>query len=247
VAALSVMPLRSVLIVKGPDPVAALDVTGAVVAPKILIVGQGAAAVGAGSGDPAGVHLSVASKVYVRNLAISGGTVGLVAEGGTELHLTRAVITHNDKGGIRTTNVGFDITNTIVAANGPGSDTGGVAFGGVRLGAIANGLSNFANNTVVSNMQVGISCGIPYDVSTNIIHGNNGGDALNCTGGMCCGAGDPDPKLDTATYRLMSGSPCIDKITPTASTVTVDIDGQARPTPPMTAKLDCGADEFIAP
>ncbi len=57
----------------------------------------------------------------------------------------------------------------------------------------------------------------------------------------CCGTGDPDPKLDT-TYHLMSGSPCIDKITATPLTLTVDIDGQSRPAPP--GLLDCGADEF---
>jgi hypothetical protein len=241
--ALSVIPPRPVLLVQGPDPVAAIDLTSVgQIAPKVLIVGQGAAVVGAGSGDVAGVHLGSAAKFWVRDLAISGGTLGVAAEMTPELHLTRCVITHNDKGGLRTTGTGFDITNTIVAANGAGSDLGGVAFGGVRLGtAPASGPSNFANNTVVDNLQVGISCATPYDVSTSIVHGNNGGDALNCTGGPCCGPTNPDPLLDPS-YRLKMGSPCIDKITPSMSTVTVDIDGHARP---FGAKLDCGADEFV--
>jgi hypothetical protein len=248
VTAFSVMPHRLVLVINGPDPVAALDLIGAGFGPNILIVGKNGATVGAGSGDPAGVHVNVTSKVWVRDLAIGGGTTGVVAEGGAELHLTRCVITHNDKGGIRTSNASFDITNSIIAANGAGSDVGGVAFGGVRLGTVpTGGISNFANNTVVDNLQVGISCAATsYDVSTSIVHGNTGGDALNCTGASCCGATNPDPMLD-ATYHLKSTSMCIDKITATTSTVTVDIDQQPRPTPPTTAKLDCGADEFVAP
>jgi hypothetical protein len=243
--ALTVMPPRSVVLVKGPDPVAAIDIPSGVVAPKVLIVGQAGAKIGAGSGDVAGVHVKGATKFWVRDLGISGGTTGVVAEMSAELHLTRCVLTKNDKGGLRTTNVGFDITNTIVAANGAGSDMGGVAFGGVRLGAApAGGPANFANNTVVDNMQVGISCAdATYDISTSIVHGNVGGESLNCAGAMCCGAGDPDPMLDP-TYHLKAGSPCIDKIPATMSTVTLDIDQQVRPTPP-NGKLDCGADEIV--
>jgi parallel beta helix pectate lyase-like protein len=239
--ALMSAPTRAVLLVKGTDPVAAIDIpTGT--AAKVLVVGQGGATIGAGSGDPAGVHVVGASRFWVRDLKISGGTVGVVAETGAELHLTRCVVTNNDKGGIKTSNSSFDITNTIVAANGVGSDVGGVAFGGVRLGDIpASGMSRFSNNTVVDNLQVGISCKDPaYDISTSIVHGNVGGESINCAGAMCCGAGDPDPSLD-ATYHLMSGSPCIGKITATMSTLTVDIDRQPRPG--VGGMLDCGADE----
>jgi hypothetical protein len=242
--ALTMTPPRSVLLVKGPDPVAAIDVPSGVMSPKVLLVGQAGAKIGAGSGDVAGVHVKGATMFWVRDLAISGGTVGVVAEMSAELHLTRCAITMNDRGGLRTTNAGFDITNTIVAANGPGSDLGGVTFGGVRLGAVpTGGLSNFANNTVVDNMLIGVSCATPYDTSTSIIFDNVGANTANCNNASCCGPTNPDPMLDP-TYHLKAGSPCIDKIPATMSTVTVDIDQQARPTPP-NGKLDCGADEFV--
>jgi hypothetical protein len=217
-----------------------------VIAPKVLIVGQGGATVGAGSGDPAGVRVGSAAKFWIRDLAISGGTVGVVAESSPELHLTRCVITHNDKGGIRTTNAGFDITNTIVAANGVGSDIGGVTFGGVRLGNLpVSGSGRFENNTVVDNGGPGVSCSGTYSIVNSIVHGNTTAQVAGCaTTAPCCGSTDPDPSLD-AKYHLMSGSPCIDKITATTSTLTVDIDQQPRPTPPTTAKLDCGADELV--
>jgi hypothetical protein len=52
----------------------------------------------------------------------------------------------------------------------------------------------------------------------------------------CC-TGDP---MLSSSYRLMSGSPCIDKLAPMMSAVD-DIDGEARPKGAMS---DCGADEF---
>jgi len=241
VASLSLM--HPILLVKGPDAVGAIDPPMGT-APMLLIVGQGAALVGAGSGDTAGIHLAGASKFWVRDLKISGGTVGVAAEQSAELHLTRCVVTQNGKGGIKTIDSSFDITNTIVAANGGGTDVGGVAWGGVRLGDVPqSGMSKFVNNTVVDNMSIGLSCKDPYDASTNIVHGNLGGETINCTGAACCGAGDPDPKLD-ASYHLMSGSPCIDQIDATTMSLTIDIQGQPRPVPP-NGRLDCGADEFV--
>jgi hypothetical protein len=240
--AVGVLSTHPILLVKGPDPVGTIEPPlGA--APKILIVGEGNAVVGAGSGDAAGIHLQGASRFWVRDLKISGGTVGVLADTGAELHLTRCVVTQNGKGGIKTIGSSFDITNTIIAANGAGTDTGGVVWGGARLGDIPQaGTARFENNTVVDNMLIGVSCKTPYDVSTDLIHNNVGGNIANCTGALCCGAGDPDPLLD-ASYHLMSTSPCIDKIIPTASSVTVDIQGQPRPTSP--GRLDCGADEFM--
>jgi hypothetical protein len=241
VAALS--STQPILLVVGSDPVGAIDPpVGS--ANQVLIVGQNGAVVGAGSGDPAGVHASGAVKYWIRDLTISGGTVGIFADQATEVHITRCIVTSNGKGGIKTVGSGFDITNTIVAVNGPGTDTGGVVWGGVRLGDIpVSAIARFDNNTVVDNMQIGISCKDSYDTSTSLVHGNLGGETINCTGALCCGASDPDPKLD-ATYHLMSGSPCIGQIAATAMSVTVDIDLQARPTPP-NGKLDCGADQYV--
>ncbi len=127
--------------------------------PSPLVVGQGGATIGAGSGDTAGVHVVGPSTFWVRDLKISGGTVGVVADMGAELHLTRCVVTRNDKGGIKTINSSFDITNTIIAANAQGDATGGINWAGARLGDVpTGGISRFENNTVVDNLQVGVSC-----------------------------------------------------------------------------------------
>jgi hypothetical protein len=232
-----------ILLVRGPDAVGTLAPPTS--SPDaVLILGRMNATVSAGAGDAAGIHVPAAHKVWVRDLAISGGTAGLVAEAGAELHVTRCVVTNNGKGGIKTIDSSFDITNTIIAGNMSGTDVGGVVWGGVRLGDVPQGgTGRFENNTVVDNKLIGISCKSAHDVSTDIVHGNVGGDTANCTGTICCGAGDPDPKLD-ASYHLQAGSPCIDKIDAAAMSLTIDIQGQPRPGLPA-GKLDCGADEYV--
>jgi hypothetical protein len=236
-------PMHNILIVKGPDAVAAID-PPAGAATQVLIVGKLKALVGAGSGDAAGVHLTGAgTEFYVRDLAVTGGTVGILAEGAKMAHINRCTVTGNGKGGIKTINSGFDITNNIVAGNLAGSDVGGVGFGGLRLGDIPAGTTGrFDNNTVVGNQSYGVSCKTAQDISTSLLNGNAVDQEIGCTGTACCGA--TDPMLDP-TYHLKTGSPCIDKLTATNMSVTTDIDGGKRP--PAGGKLDCGADELGTP
>jgi hypothetical protein len=236
---------RKILLVKGPDPVGAIDPPMGV-ADRVLIVGKMGANVNVGSGDPAGIRLSgAATEYWVRDIAVSGGSTGIVVDAAKLAHINRCTVTANGKGGIKTINSGFDITNTIVANNMAGSDTGGVGFGGARLGDVpVGGMARFENNTVVGNQQYGVSCKTSQDISTSIVYGNVGGESIGCTGAACCGAGDP--MVDATTYRLKLGSPCIDKLTATAMSVTTDLDGAPRPTVPA-GKLDCGADEYGAP
>jgi hypothetical protein len=232
---------RPILLIKGTDPVAGIDPpTG--VAAKVLIVGMPGANVNVGSGDPAGIHLSGATEYWLRDIAVSGGSTGIVVENAKLAHINRCTVTANGKGGIKTINSGFDITNTVIAGNMPGSDVGGVGFGGVRLGDVpTGGTGRFENNTVVGNQSYGVSCKSSQDVSTSIVYGNVSAETIGCTGAACCGTGDP--MLDPS-YRLKASSPCIDKLMATAMSVTTDIQGQPRPRPPA-GKLDCGADELV--
>jgi hypothetical protein len=135
--------------------------------------GQAGAVVGAGAGDTAGVHVANAHKLWLRDLNVSGGTVGVVAEQASELHVTRCVVKDNGKGGIKTTDSGFDITSTIITGNSSGTDTGGVVAG-ARLGNVPQNLLG-SHLPVVDNKPS--SATTPYAVSTNIVHANTGGEA----------------------------------------------------------------------
>jgi hypothetical protein len=236
---------KPILLISGTTPVSTLEISAGVPA-QILIVGRGGASIGAGPGDTAGVHVSGVRKAYVRDIKISGGTVGVLAEQGADLRLTRCTIVQNMAGGIQTRGASYDITNTIIASNDQGDATGGLVWAGARLGTVpAGGMTRFENNTVAANKATGVVCEATQQVKGTIVYGNAGvAQTAGCApDDLCCGGANTDPKLDAA-YHLMMGSPCIDKITATAMSVTVDIQGQPRP-PPSMGRLDCGADEYL--
>jgi hypothetical protein len=207
----------------------------------------------------------LSDSVLIRDLAVNGGTAatskGVVASGssalklvnvrvnlttglgvqvdtGAELKMNRCTIENNSRGGVQLGTLNFDITNTVIAKNGPGMDSGGVTWGGLRVSPSGTvpATTRFVNNTVVQNNAVGISCTTDVPIVGSIAYGNVTGQSAGCTIVDCC-TGDP---LLSSTYRLMSGSPCLDKIDATMS-LPDDIDGQARPT---NLKSDCGADEL---
>jgi hypothetical protein len=214
----------------------------------ILIVGQPDASISAGGSDFAGVHVSGSFDVTVRDLKIANGTVtGIAADMGATVHVTRCVIEGN-AGGVLIDGAGYEITNTIIAANssvptsGCGPWAGACIKGTVPTGAPAV----FLNNTVASNNGPGVTCESAATMLRNcIITGNATADSSICTFLPCCGPGNIN--LDPSTYYLQAGSSCIDRLDP-ASAPAVDIAGNPRPQAPVgTAmpKSDCGADEFV--
>jgi hypothetical protein len=103
----------------------------------------------------------------------------------------------------------------------------------------AGGAQVFKNNAIVGN-ATGIDCSGSFP-SGLILFQNTTDTGVSCTPPVCCSG---DPKL-TADFHLMSGSPCIDQLTPDPQ-VPDDIDGQSRPQG-ASGKSDCGADEFVTP
>ncbi len=232
----AVTPTRRVVVLRGP--LTSMTVTNS--GPVITVVGQMAAALEPGAAGP-GVQLN-SGDLYLRGVAIRRGSFeGVVAEAAGTLRMNRCVVEGNAKGGILLKSAGFDITNTVVAGNGPGDDpTGQFQWGGVLIQVPGAGrAARFANNTVVGNNVLGLSCNGKVDTPGLIAYGtpSPGRDiAPACMAPVCC-TGDP---LLTPTYRLMSGSPCIDKV-PANMSAPDDIDGEARP---KGAASDCGADEL---
>lgn len=227
---------RRVVVLRGPDPLGAINaaVTGAA-----TLVAQNVTIAPGGAGP--GLHL-ISGELYVRGIVISGGSYeGIVVDAGTTLRLNRAVVQKNAKGGILLKGAGFDIENTIVAGNGPGDDpTGQFQWGGVLVQLPPQGSPmRFVNNTIFANNVIGLSCNGQINATGLLTYGtpSPGRDvAPACTVSPCC-SGDP---LLTPTYRLSTGSPCIDKLLANMSS-TDDIDGESRP---KGAASDCGADEF---
>jgi hypothetical protein len=164
--------------------------------------------------------------------------LGVQADTGAKLTMNRCTVQNNNRGGIQLGTLSFDITNTVIAKNGPGTDTGGVIWGGVRISATGQVPSStrVLNNTVVQNNAAAFSCVTDVPIVGSIVFNNITGDGAGCTIASCCAV---EPLL-TAAYRLMSNSPCIGKLDPTMAALD-DIDGQLRANGQMN---DCGADEF---
>jgi hypothetical protein len=262
----SLTNFRNVLVIRGPaDDKLMLNTTDV----RPVVIGKKNSG-GAEASIPAGAGTAIlvgSDQVLIRDLIVKGATAdsskGIVATGSStiltlvnvtvnlagglgiqvgadvRLRMNRCIVSNNPRGGIQLGTLSFDITNTVIAKNGPGTDTGGVTWGGLRINVTGTVPSStrFANNTVVENNAVAFSCASDVSINQSIVFGNTSGDGAGCTIAACCSAGNP---LLTSTYRLMSGSPCVDKID-MAMSVRDDIDGEPRPT---NAKSDCGADEL---
>jgi hypothetical protein len=177
---------RSLIVMSGPDALTEWSVMTAPAEP-VTVVGQSAATVSPGA--RIGVRIS-AGNVSIRKLAVSGGTnVGVVVDGSAELHMNGCTIQGNTKGGIFVDGAAFDITNTTIAANGPGDDMG-AAWGGLRIkNPPANDPKTLQFLTVQNNNQVGVSCSGPVSGMGIIASGNAGGVEISPSCGFpSCGA-----------------------------------------------------------
>jgi hypothetical protein len=223
---------RSLIVMRGPDALTEWSVMTTPPEP-ISVVGQGGAVVNPGA--RIGIRVS-AGNVYVRRLSVSGGSnVGVFADGAADLHMNGCRVENNVLGGIRVDGASFDITNTVIAGNRSTSSPGCGGWAGACFNNIA-GTPRFLNNTVVSNIGTGIACNNSAVTIVGSIAFGNTLDVSLCTETSCC-TGNP---MLTADYLLMSGSPCIGKLSSTIAAPD-DIDGQLRANGQMN---DCGADEF---
>lgn len=210
------------------------------------------------SGD--GINLTPSGgtpKLLLKRVTVSQNQgIGVAATGGV-LTITQATFSENNEGGLSTTNtVTFDITNTYFVRNG---DMNNSAIGGVTLGLAVPGMNRFEFNTVIDNHTVvgagGVNCAATtFSAPNNIIARNflitapNQATVGGCTfpssvvqnnlTGLVLVHPDPPGAFD---YRLLAGSTSAINLATTPSTVSVDVDNDARP---QGAEKDIGADEL---
>jgi hypothetical protein len=154
----------------------------------------------------------------------------------------------------------FSMVNNVIVDNGE-AGLSGSDFGGVSIGQTVED-DSFLHNTVIANRRgddvlafAGVDCSAESNMSahSNIVYGNAGSNLApscnltysNIEGGPSDGDNiDEDPlfvDVSEGDFHLLPDSPCIDAADP-ASTVDVDIDGDARP---QGAAADMGADEVV--
>jgi hypothetical protein len=208
---------RTTLIVRGPIN-GPLTING--VAGSILVVGTpttaGVAQIGAGVGTT-GISVSGAG-VIIRDLTVfSGGSaaskgivatgsttslklinvqvnlgmgLGIQADTGAQLTMDHCTVTGNNRGGVMLDGAHFDITNTTISNNGPGTDGMGNVWGGIRvINPPSTDPIRFHLLTVQNNNPVGVSCAGNVTADGVLASGNSSVDVTDATCGFSsCGS-----------------------------------------------------------
>lgn len=157
----------------------------------LLIAGAGTIA---GAASP-GFQMK-AGDVTIRGITFSpGASVGVQADGGT-LHLDRVTVKGCLGGGIWLNGAGFDIQNTTVTGNGPGTYLG-FTWGGILETMVpAGGPKNITQSSVANNVGTGITCSDMLTGREILAFGNTGTPQVSSTcslltcadAGAMCGA-----------------------------------------------------------
>jgi hypothetical protein len=123
-------------------------------------------------------------EVYLRNLTVQGSTslatgIGISAQpspGNTvTLHLDTCAITNNPGGGILLNGAAFDIKNTTVTGNGPGTFAGSFSWGGILVqGPPSIGPIDLTLVTIQTNVGGGLNCSAGIQGTGVMSTGNTG-------------------------------------------------------------------------
>jgi len=179
---------RDLIVVRGTVSGA----TGAF-ATTVSIVGQSSGTI-AGTVSPA-LHVS-AGTTYARDVKLSTfDSIGLQADGGSTVRLDHVLVTGNagqasdaKGGGILLDGAAFDIRNTTVTSNGPGTFSGGL-WGGILVNSPpATGPKSLQLVTVQGNNPTGISCTAAISGTGVSATGNSSLDVVSACGITACGA-----------------------------------------------------------
>lgn len=206
---------RRVVIIRGPaDDKVQLNTTGV----RPVIIGRkNAASADASIPAGAGTAIVVGSdEVLIRDLVVAGGIaatakgfvvsgsstklslvnvrvalgmgLGVQADTGAYLLMDRCSVQNNSAGGILLDGATFNVRNTIVTGNGPGT-LGPITWGGILVNnPPQTGPKLLELLTVQNNNQVGIVCTAAVSNTVGVlVSGNQGGEINPTCNFMSCG------------------------------------------------------------
>jgi hypothetical protein len=175
---------RSLVVVRGRVAAATSMFGGS---SEISIIGQQMAAVAAAT-QPSALHVSQGDKLYCRDVALTAVFgVGVVADNTSTLRLDHVVVSNSAQGGISLNGAAFDISNTTVTGNGPGTE-GASFWGGIDIQfPPPAGPKRLNFITVTNNKAVGILCSAGVMGAEALATGNSGGDVGPLCGFAPCG------------------------------------------------------------
>jgi hypothetical protein len=144
--------------------------------------------VGGGSGSSKGIVASgLSTKLKLVSVKVSLGMgLGVQADSGADLAMDRCTVENNSRGGILVDHASFDIRNTTVAGNGPGT-LGAITWGGILISEPASGLNQLQLVTVQNNKAIGVSCSAAVSNMGVLASMNVTGDINQTCGFSSCG------------------------------------------------------------
>jgi hypothetical protein len=185
-AAKGVSSSRDVVLIRGAVLAGATAFASATESSIVGQLGGSIASVG-----PNALHVGTGGKLFARDVSVSAvAGVGILAETGSVLRLEHATVANSSKGGIQLSGGAFDISNSTITGNGPGTD-GGFFWGGIDIQfPPAGGPARLNLVTVTNNKASGIVCSAVVTGTGVLASGNSGGDVgPSCGFSACAGAG----------------------------------------------------------
>ncbi len=118
--------------------------------------------------------------------------LGLDAETGSTLDMKSCTVTNNLGGGILLNEASFDIENTTVTSNGPGTVLGASTLGGILVNnaTAVTGMTTISSTTIANNGGPGLVCAAQI-TGTNVLAYNNSSGNVSCSGVTTCADAGP--------------------------------------------------------
>ena len=177
---------HTLVVIRGPVNAADWTYQRGVGSPETSFVGQQSAVIA--SATTPGFNMD-SGTVYFRSVKFSSSlAVCIQATGGT-LDLDTVVVDTCAGGGILLNGAAFDIENTTVTNNGPGTFNGLTAWGGILINSPpSTGPTTLDLVTVSMNKQVGVACSQGITGKGVYATQNTGGDVLMACNFSSCSA-----------------------------------------------------------
>jgi hypothetical protein len=191
---------KPLLVITGTlaPPSAGVSTTIAVSAPLTIVGKSSAKITPASGGDGIGI---TSGEVYLRNITVQGssstgsstnpGINAAPTSGNTiTLHMDTCAVTNNPGGGILLNGAAFDIQNTTVTGNGPGTQ-GAVSWGGILVNSLpTSGPTSLSLVTIQNNPAPGLSCAGAISGSGVLATGNTLSQIGSTCGLASCSTSD---------------------------------------------------------
>jgi hypothetical protein len=162
-------------------------------ASPLTIVGKNNAMLSPSAGAD-GITIN-SGEIYLRGLTVQGSAststgIGIKAEpsGGNAvtLHMDACKVTDNPGGGILLNDAVFDIKNTTISGNGPGT-VGAITWGGILVNSIPDtGTASINQVTIRGNNPVGLSCAGSVQGTGVLVSGNTSSQITPSCGITAC-------------------------------------------------------------